>query len=166
MKTCGTAARVVASLGLLLSHGVVWAGADCSISATGVSFGTYDPAVSAPDDSTGSIAVTCSYVAPGGSSEATYAITLSPGLSGAYAQRLMAAGPSRLAYNLFNDAARTRILGNLSAGTTIFVGSLRVGPGAGNGTRSQTHTVYGRMPALQNADSGNYADSIVVTLIF
>jgi spore coat protein U-like protein len=29
-----------------------------------------------------------------------------------------------------------------------------------------THTVYGRVPALQDADTGNYADSILVTLTF
>ncbi len=166
MSARGSAARVVAVLGLLVTHDAALAAADCSASPTGVAFGTYDPLAPAPDDSTGSVTVTCNYVAPGGASDAAYALVFSTGLSGAYAQRQLAAGTSRLAYNLFNDAARTRILGNLSAGTTIMVGALRVGPGVGNGSRSNTHTVYGRMPALQNADTGTYADSIVVTLIF
>ena len=51
-------------------------------------------------------------------------------------------------------------------GTTIITGSLKVGPGVGNGTRTATHVVYGRIPQLQDADTGNYTDSILVTLTF
>jgi spore coat protein U-like protein len=41
-----------------------------------------------------------------------------------------------------------------------------VGPGVGNGTRTATHTIYGRIPALQDVAPGSYTDSIVVTLAF
>jgi spore coat protein U-like protein len=78
----------------------------------------------------------------------------------------MSAGASRLGYNLFTDAARAQVWGNANSGTTLISGTLRVGPGVGNGTRSNTHTVYGRVPASQNADTGNYTDSILVTLTF
>jgi spore coat protein U-like protein len=36
----------------------------------------------------------------------------------------------------------------------------------GNRTISNTHTVYARMPARQDAQIGNYTDTIVVTLEF
>jgi spore coat protein U-like protein len=160
-------ARAAAILGLaLLAPVAAVAAVDCSVSATGVAFGAYDPSLSPPDDSTGSITVTCDYIAPGGATDANYMITLSTGTSGVYSQRQMVAGAGRLGYNLFGDAGRSQVWGNASGGTTIISGTLRVGPGVGNGTRSQTHTLYGRVPALQDADTGAYADSILVTLTF
>jgi spore coat protein U-like protein len=43
---------------------------------------------------------------------------------------------------------------------------MTVGPGQGNSTRSVTHTVYGRIPALQDAVPGSYSDRLVLTLTF
>jgi spore coat protein U-like protein len=146
--------------------GAAWAALDCSVGATGVAFGVYDPTVATPDDSTGTITVTCVYAGPGGADDTNYTVTLSTGASGTYAQRQMTAGSSRLRYNLFGDAGRSQVWGNASAGTTIITGYAKVGPGVGNNTRTVTHTVYGRVPALQDADTGNYTDSIVVTLTF
>lgn len=155
------------SLGLAsLAPAVSWAALDCSVTATGVAFGAYDPTVSTPDDSTGTISVTCAYTGPGGNNRANYTITLSTGMNGTYTQRQMADGASRLAYNLFRNAGRSQVWGDATGGTTIISDSLTVGPGVGNRTRTRTHTVYGRIPALQNADAGNYTDSILVTLTF
>jgi spore coat protein U-like protein len=36
----------------------------------------------------------------------------------------------------------------------------------GNRTFTQTHTIYARMPARQDAQIGSYVDTIVVTLEF
>jgi spore coat protein U-like protein len=41
-----------------------------------------------------------------------------------------------------------------------------VGPGVGNSTRSQSHDVFGRIPAQQDAAAGVYADTIVITVTF
>jgi spore coat protein U-like protein len=142
------------------------AASDCSVSASGVAFGVYDPTLATPDDSTGSVVVTCTYTGPGGTDTADYTVTLSAGTSGSFAPRKLTDGASRLDYNLFRDAARTQVWGNASAGTAIITGSLKVGPGNGNGTRTATHVVYGRIPQLQDADTGNYTDSILVTLTF
>jgi len=151
---------------LLVGPRAAMATFDCSVAASGVAFGVYDPVLATPDDSTGSVVVTCTYTGPGGSDTANYTVTLSTGMSGGYAPRKLAAGASRLNYNLFRDAGRAQVWGNASAGTTIITGSLKVGPGAGNGTRTATHVVYGRIPALQDADTGNYTDTILVTLTF
>ena len=59
---------------MLLTPGLA-AAADCSASATGVSFGTYDAALTLPDDSTGSLTVTCSYTG-GGVRDVSCAVTL------------------------------------------------------------------------------------------
>jgi len=161
------AAGRLALLGaLLLGARGAMAASDCSVSASGVAFGVYDPTLATADDSTGSVVVTCMYTGPGGTDTANYTVTLSTGTGGSYAPRKLAAGASRLDYNLFGDAARTQVWGNASAGTTIITGSLKVGPGVGNGTRTATHVIYGRIPQLQDADTGNYTDSILVTLTF
>lgn len=150
----------------MLVPAAAWAALDCSVAATGVAFGVYDPTIATPDDSTGSVTVTCVYAGPGGADDTNYTVTLSPGASGVYAQRQMTAGSSRLTYNLFGDAGRSQVWGNATAGTTLATGNLKVGPGVGNRTQSRTHIVYGRVPALQDADTGNYTDSILVTLTF
>ena len=151
---------------LLLGTQDATAASDCSVTASGVAFGAYDPSLATADDSTGSIVVTCIYTGPGGGNNVNYTVTLSTGTSGSYAPRKLAAGASQLNYNLYRNAARTQVWGNGSSGTTVITGSLRVGSGNGNRTRTATHVVYGRIPELQNADTGNYADSILVTLTF
>jgi spore coat protein U-like protein len=74
--------------------------------------------------------------------------------------------PGLLGYNLWSDLARSGVWGNGSAGTVIVSGTLKVGPGEGNGTRSAVHYIYGRIPALQDAQEGDYVDSIVATLTY
>jgi len=136
------------------------------VAASGVNFGAYDISLPAPDDSTGDVTVTCSYVPPGGAADISLQASLSPGISGGYSPRQMAFGPARLNYNLFLDAARSSIWGNGLSGTGIATASLKVGPGVGNGTRSAQFPVYGRVPALQVVGMGAYSDTIVVTVTF
>jgi spore coat protein U-like protein len=160
------AGRLVLLGALLLGAQVAHAAVDCTVTASGVAFGTYDPSLGTADDSTGSILVSCTYTGPGGSDTANYTVTLSTGTSGSFVPRNLEAGASQLNYNLFRDAARTQVWGNASSGTTIITGSLKVGPGAGNRTRTATHVIYGRIPQLQDADTGDYSDLIQVTLTF
>ena len=40
------------------------------------------------------------------------------------------------------------------------------GNGNGSGTQTVTHTVYGRIPQLQDAEPGTYSDTLQVTLTF
>jgi spore coat protein U-like protein len=160
------AACLAALAGLaLVAPGRADAAADCSVTTGGMAFGVYDPTLSTPNDSTGSITVTCVYTG-GSASGVSYTIAFPPGASGSYAQRRMVAGTQRLNYNLYRDANRTVVLGNGTGGTSMFTGSFTVGPGVGNGTRTATHTVYGRVPALQAVNPGNFSDPLVVTLTF
>lgn len=158
--------RIVAALGLLVAPATALAALDCSISTTGVAFGVYDPTLTTPDDSTGSVDVTCWYTGPGGADQTNYTVALSTGSGGTYVPRRLSAGASLLNYNLFRDAGRSQVWGNGTAGTAIVTGSIKVGPGAGNNTRTANHPVYGRIPAQQDPDTGNYSDTIVVTLTF
>jgi spore coat protein U-like protein len=152
---------VCATLG---SPGTTHAGAACSIAASSVNFGIYDPTLAGPDDSAGTLTVTCVYVPPG-ATNVNYTVVLSPGMNSATAAtRQMAAGTSRLGYNLFEDPARSSIWGSGLSGTVLATGAMTVGPGVGNGTRTATHTLYGRIPGLQDALPGSYMDTLVVSL--
>jgi len=157
--------RAGAAALLMLAGVEARAVADCTVSAVGVSFGVYDPFITTPDVSVGQITVTCTHVS-GPAIEVRYTVTLSAGASGVFARRELRSGPAALGYNLSSDLARSGIWGNGSAGTIVVSGSLRVGPGQGNGSRSAMHSIYGRVPALQDAASGDYIDSIVATLTY
>jgi spore coat protein U-like protein len=149
--------RILSSLVLLtlLPAGQTYA-ATCTVIATGVVFGTYNPFVTAPLDSTGSITVTCVAIV---SASETYTVNLSTGGAGTYS-RTETSGAASLHYNLYTDSARSLIWGDGTGGTSYktFSGTLAVG------TNVTTYTVYGRMPAQQSAQLGAYSDAIVVTV--
>lgn len=130
----------------------------CTVTATGVSFGTYDPLSSSPNDATGSVRVRCTLLL---ALNGSFTIDLSTGSSGIYAGRTMRNGASALPYNLYTNAARTQVWGNNTGGSTrvtqTFTGLFVV---------DRTTTVYGRMLAGQNAPAGPYADTIVVTVTY
>lgn len=122
----------------------------CTVSAEAVSFGSYDVFSNQSLDSTGNISLTSCLVGIG------YSISLSPG-GGSYASRSMANGAHRLDYNLYTDAARTIIWGD-GTGATAVVSGLWL--------TTVHRTVYGRIPARQNAYVGSYSDTITVTVTF
>jgi len=157
--------RAGAATLLLLTGFEAKAAADCTVSAVGVNFGVYDPYLTTPDDSVGEITVTCNHLS-GPAIEVRYTVTLSTGGSGSYTPRQLRSGPGTLGYNLWSDLARSGVWGNGSAGTIVVTGSLRVGPGQGNGSRTAVHPIYGRIPALQDAQEGDFVDSIVATLTY
>ena len=137
------------------------AGMVCTVSATDMAFGAYDPLAAVPLDSTSSIRVTCTRT-PGPAGR--YEIQLSTGQSGSYNPRAMTNGVSQLNYNLYRNRNRTRIWGDGSSGTSVVrrrFGSFPVGS-----TRSRNHTVRGRVFAGQNVSVGTYLDTITVTVIF
>lgn len=138
--------------------------ADCTISTSGVAFGVYNPTVATPTDSAGDVTVRCTHVS-GGATRINYTVGLSAGGSGNLALRQLRAGPAVLNYNLYDTAARTRVWGNGTGGSVLVGGTLIVNPG-GFSIRTVTHPIYGRIPPLQAVDSGQYNDSVIVTLTF
>ena len=149
-----SAARYLAVLLCLSFAGE--AGAACSVSATGINFGTYDVFVTAPLDSTGTVTVTCDQAPP---ADVTIAIGPS-GTSGGFNPRQMrsASSPDRLNYNLFVNAGRSTVWGIGSAGTsTVFLKNVTKG-------RRVVTTIYGRIPAGQDVSVGSYSDSLTVTI--
>jgi spore coat protein U-like protein len=142
----------------------VHAAASCAVTAIGPAFGTYDPSNPSPTVVNGSLTATCTWTG-GGSTTVSLVSSFSPGNSGGYPNRFMLSGTNQLAYNIYFDAAFTSVRGNGSSGTatggpaTLTVSSAR--PSASTGG-----TLYGRIPAGQNAVPGSYLDTIVVTITY
>ena len=100
------------------------------------------------DDITGTINVSCQ-------ASTSYSISLSSG-SGAYSARTLLSAGNLLNYNLYLDPTRLTIWGDGSAATGTLSGSGTTG----------SYTVYGRIPARQNAVVGIYGDIVTVTVAF
>jgi spore coat protein U-like protein len=138
-------ARLVAAILLLTAYGA-WA--ECEVSATGVSFGSYNPLDQMDLEGSGIVGVACD-------ASTTYSISLSSG-RGSFSSRAMTTGAHELLYNLYTAPTYTSIWGD-GTGNTVTVGTTGL---------NEEHTVYGLIPSRQNAFVGNYVDTIVVTLTF
>jgi spore coat protein U domain-containing protein, fimbrial subunit CupE1/2/3/6 len=132
--------------------------AACTISATGVAFGVYNPLSSSPADAVGTITISCTRM----SSPAHYAIALGAGASGSYAGRAMRSGQTTLPYQLYTDAAHTVIWGDGSGGSEVVVGADNMPERGG----TSTYSVYGRTPPRRPVGPGIYDDMIVMTVTF
>ena len=127
----------------------------CSIGATPLVFGRVTGgSVSA----TGTIEAICN----GGGRFNPFSMALSSG-SGTFVSRTMLGGKDTLRYNLYTDAAHTKIWGDGSAGTSTVTGNFDL---SGSGPQVFDETVFGLVPAQTLPPPGVYSDVIVVTLIF
>jgi len=126
----------------------------CTISAVGVSFGTYDVFSATPLDSTGSVTYTCLSI----NISDRITIDLSRGGAPTFNPRQMRRSAETLNYNLYLDAAHSRIWGDNTSGAS------RYGPA--KPILTDTITIFGRMPAAQDASAGSYADTVVATINF
>ncbi len=153
----GGALRAAALLGAALLAAPAGA-AQCSVQASAVDFGVYDPFALTPTDSVGTITVQCS----GFTGESiAYRISIGTGSSGVFAPRTMTDGTTwRLTYNLYTGASRTLIWGD-GTGSSRAVSDGYALPGRGI---SRSYPVYGRIPGRQNVAPGAYADTLVITL--
>jgi spore coat protein U-like protein len=143
-----------------------WAAVSCSVSvSTPVAFSQYDVYNPTSVDAAGVAQVTCTRLSPP-NQRVNYSLALSPGFSGSYVpSRQMASGANRINYNLHVDAARLQIWGNGTGGSNIVSGATarltRRVP-----SDSVTHTIYGRVPAGQDAAVGAYSDTITLTVTY
>ena len=144
--------------GLLLVASTA-ADAACSISASGVAFGGYNITKSTPTDFAGTVRVTCSKRSGNG----PYNITLSRGGEASYGARRMILSGFMLPYQLYTDAAHTKIWGDFSSGVFVVTGTDDI-PWHGG---TKTYQVYGRIAARINAHpGGGYLDTIVAALTY
>lgn len=124
----------------------------CSVSATSLAFGNYDPLAASPLDGTSTVTVQCTLQTP-----FTIGLNAGTGSGATVAARKMTATSSTLTYSLYQDSGRTTVWGNTPGTDTM----------AATGTGvAVPFTVYGRIPAAQNVLTGNYADTITVTVTY
>jgi len=143
---------LAAAMGLLSAEPGHAQGNVCTISSTSVSFGNYDVFGASPVDSTGSVSFTC------GTAVRLTTVGLSRGQSSSFNPRTMTKSGEDLAYNLYQDAARTSIWGDGTSGTTQY--------STGNPADNTTLTIYGRIPAAQDVSAGAYSDTVTATINF
>ncbi len=144
-------ALVVFVAACLLGAGRSQAQWGCTISTTPISFGSYNVFNSVATASTGSVSYWCTWAW-------TISIYLGKGLAGTnLPSRQMANRADRLSYNLYLDAAHTRVWGDpspsaYSANFVFFSGA--------------TLTVYGSIPAQQDVAIGSYSDNVTAMINF
>ena len=132
----------------------------CTATAMAPVFGVYQPSGSATL-ANGSITVTCMVPAPLGL-PVNYSLSLSMGGQPSAMQRQLAAGSSRLGYNMYCDSAYTQIWADGSNASCVGTG----GTGSMQGSVVKVFQVYGRIPAGQYVPAGSYSDAVSVNLLY
>lgn len=132
----------------------------CAISSPTLAFGAYDP--TSASARTASISFTVSCIKRAGDANQTYRVLASVG-SGTFTTRTMSNGTDALNWNLYSDAAMTVIWGDGTAPSVLISGSMPFAAAANNTTVTQTHTVYGSIPAGQDLSVGNYLPTTITT---
>jgi spore coat protein U-like protein len=144
--------RRLALLALVLPLAAAPAGAAradvCAVSISAPTFGDYDTTSRNATDAVGQVRISCVSGA---------SIAISSGGAGTFFPRAMTSGGATLAYNLFTDAARTRIWGEWGTGTEVLF--VPQGP-------NRSVPIFGRIPPLQDVPSGLYTDTLVATVYF
>jgi spore coat protein U-like protein len=155
--------RTAGALAMLCVSGLVQAAATCTVAATGPAFGNYDPSSATATTANGTVTATCTWTS-GGTTTVNLVASYSAGNAGTYPNRFMLVGVAPLNYNIYFDSTYTTIRGNGTAGTQTGQATLTVS--SANRTATATGTLFGRIPAGQNAVPGSYSDTIVITLTY
>ena len=127
----------------------------CNLSGGAAAFGAYDPVTAAEVLTTGSIKVTCN-----GPFNAVLSLGVGNGAGASYSggRRMTGSAGGTLIYNLYADAALSRVLGNGTGGSV----TLNV-----SGPNSRTQAIWGRIPGGQNSvRAGSYGDTVVATISY
>ena len=155
--------RAIVAAALLAAGLPAQAAISCSGSNVALSLGTYVSFQAAALDSTGIFSVTCTRV--GGPASVTVSVALGPsGHSGAIATRRMrlAGGTDTLDYNIYRDISRLQVWGNTPGINAVS----RVVTVQNNASSTETFTLFARIDALQDVRTGQYQDSLTVTVQF
>jgi spore coat protein U-like protein len=153
------------ALGLGLAPTAALAAFTCSASTPGLAFGGYNVYSAAVTNGNGTISVTCTLIPPANDGKVSYTLSLSAG-GGSFVQRQMAAGAYTLNYNLYTSNAYAVVWGDGTGNTQIESGTMQLNKTT-NPSQTNMHTVYGQIPALQDAGvSPSYRDNVTVTVSF
>lgn len=126
--------------------------AGCTITAATLDFGAYVPTATSDTDASSTVTTNCTLTVP-----YNIGLNVGAGAGATVAARKMTSGANTLTYSLFRDAGHLLVWGDT-------IGTDTVAP-VGFGLAVPT-TVFGRIPASQNAAVGSYTDTITATLTF
>jgi spore coat protein U-like protein len=153
----------ILSIGLGLNAPLARA-VSCTVSTSGIAFGSYDVLATSALDVAGALDGSCSTTSGDNPPlTASYTISLTGGVSVTFS-RQMASGTNRLNYNLYIDSIRSVVWGDGTAGTSKLSGGPRLTPG--QSSKPIHHDFYGRVPALQDVSVGSYTDNLTITVDF
>ncbi len=129
----------------------------CSMSASGVNFGT--PPEGQASTAVGNLTLRCT-----GNGNVKYTIALTTGLSGIYGLRQMGSGGSdRLGYNIYTEASLGTIWGNGTGGSQVVTGKIQF---QGQPAVTVVVPVRARLPVQPAPAPGSYQDTILATLSY
>jgi spore coat protein U-like protein len=131
----------------------------CAIASNGLlAFGTYDPTSVTPLDAATALQFRC-----------TTGSAFDIGLGGVVGSRtLTEPGGDSLVYELYSDVARTKPWGNIQDVDTVSAddGADSTGNGLSTLNPAQVRTVFGRIPAGQVRNAGDYASTLTITVYY
>lgn len=132
----------------------------CSVTATPMAFASYNAFSGLNVEATSTVSTTCSGILFVG---VTYEVRLDGGQEANILTRKMRQGvtSNKLGYQVYLNAGRTQVWGNGVQGSS-YTGTMLLGLFS----RTQTRTVYGRIPSGQQVNTGDYTDGPVMTVIY
>jgi spore coat protein U-like protein len=161
----GNAVKAAVTLWLCLTTMSAVATPSCNVSTPGLSFGSYDVYAAGATNGNATLTVSCDLNPPPGNADINYTISLSTGSSNSFVQRQMKSGANTFGYNLYTTNAYSVIWGDGVGSTATVSGSMRLT--SPSPSKTNTHTVYGRIPALQDvAVASDYQDNVTVTVTY
>lgn len=163
---CNQYARVAGlTLALGLTPTCALATTTCTVSTPGLAFGSYNVFAAGATKVNATLSIKCTLTTPPNSVTVNYTISLSTGSSNSFVQRQMTSGANTLGYNLYTSNAYSVVWGDGTGTTKTVAGSMSLT--SGNPTHTNTNTVYGQIPALQDvAVANNYSDNVTVTVTY
>ncbi|MBH1957805.1 MAG: spore coat protein U domain-containing protein [Burkholderiales bacterium] len=153
--------RIAALTALSLVSGAGSAATMCSLAIGNVVFGSYDVFSPTSLDTSATVIVTCSR--DGGPQNINVTIAIGPGAHGGStaSRKMRMPGGDLLAYNLFRDAGRTSVWGQVP-GLDAFTQTLAV---PNKSSAQLSVMIFGRIPAGQDVLKGTYSDNVVLTVM-
>jgi spore coat protein U-like protein len=153
-QAIGLVHRVLCTALIAFASQTSLAATSCTFTSVNpVRFGVYDIFSTQPNNNgVGSLTIDCK-----GSGNDNFEVTLSTGQSHSYATRTMRSGGNHLDYNLYTGADRSAVWGDGHGGSQLL--TVRK-------NKATTLSVFGQIPAGQDAAVGTYTDPIVATVTF
>ena len=137
----------------------------CNVSTPGLSFGSYDVFATGVTNGNATLTISCDLNPPPGNADINYTISLSTGSGNSFVQRQMKSGANTFGYNLYTTNAYSVVWGDGTGSSATVTGSMRLTTPSPSQTK--IHTVYGRIPALQDvAVASDYGDNVTVTVTY